>query len=48
MTASGGPGLRQPAHIVGQSLDIVRSVLHVVADVVGIRLGVFNALLKTT
>ena len=36
----------QPAHVVGQALDVERRVLHVVADVVGVGLRVLLALLE--
>src|SRR5262249_28996569 len=46
MTAARGAARDEPAHIFLQAFDVVRSVLHVVADVVGVGLRVFFALLE--
>ena len=48
MPALGGAACDQSSHVFGQTLDVVRGVLHVIADVVGVCLGVFHALLITT
>ena len=48
MSALGRTARHQPLHVFGQAFDVERRVLHVVADVVGIGLGVFLALLETS
>ncbi len=46
MPALGRPAGDQAAHVLGQAFDVERRVLHVVADVVGVGLRVFLALLE--
>ncbi len=46
MTALGRSALGEAAHVVAEPFDVERGVLHVVADVVGIRLRVLDALLE--
>ncbi len=48
MTAPGRAAGDQSFHVLGQALDVVRRVLHVVADVVGPRLRVLDALFEAS
>src|SRR5262249_9998549 len=48
MTAFGRTAGRQSLHILGETFDVIWSMFHVIADVIGIRLSVFLPLLEIT